>query len=152
MTRSQTGLQSAAWTPHSAQMSWHQCSLCLYWTCNRLWSGCFSALYGGERRPRSHHTLNKSNLFVLCSLEVGGRCSAEISEEQEGQKGLITLNPQPWPPHLPSRFFLLLSSSSAPRWWSLNGTRLKQWSRQETNQDLQYGRLMTMIPVWTGLS
>lgn len=34
--------------------------------------------------------LNASS--AVFSVEVGGRCSAEISQEQEGQKGLISLN------------------------------------------------------------
>lgn len=48
--------------------------------------------------------MNKSNVScAVFSVEAGGRRSAEISQEQEGQKGLISLTstpPSPPPPPL----------------------------------------------------
>lgn len=60
--------------------------------------------------------MNKSNVsFAVLSVEAGGRHSAEISPEQEGQKGLISLTstpPSPPPPPL----LLLCSEVMKPKW------------------------------------
>lgn len=67
-------------------------------------------------QPRAEEL--KPLLCSVFSVEVGGRRSAEISEEQEGQKGLITLNPQPPPPPIPllPPPLLLCSKVMKPKW------------------------------------
>lgn len=56
----------------------------------------------------------------LFSVEAGGRCSAEISPEQEDQKGLISestaLTSSSTPPHVPPHLLLLCSEVMKPIW------------------------------------
>lgn len=91
-------------------------------------------------------------LAFISSAEAWGRCSAEISEEQEAQEGVKSdcspdLNSSPPSSPLPLPFLLLLlilllvhSEAMRPEW--------NQWKQQrETNQDLQHGHLMMMMMI-----
>lgn len=86
----------------------------------------------------------------LSSVEVGRRHSAEISPKQEGQKGLISLTPQHWPPPPHLLMFLPTSSSSSevmkPR-WNLFEEVIVAGSKSRRNS-----KMTTAIRVWTGLS
>lgn len=117
------------------------------------WEGWnYSCFYGWLNWSFSPLCRSWRTMFCGDLRGTGRSEGTDISESI----ALTSTPPPPTPPKISPPLPLLFFYSPALRRWSLNGTRLKQWSRQETNQDLQYGRLMMMmmmmIPVWTGLS